>query len=306
MKCFVLALLALFALTARGQSYPEVVHVQHCNELLLRNVDATRNRNFQAMVASMRAYLPECSDLDTKEKQADHLQSLGFALIKLGQNEDAVPVLRRCTTLNPDNAMCWEELGEASANLYRRSDAKVFRRKAIEIGGFTEMNALAVDEAKDHLATLQEAERVFGDQLPPDPSAPPPKEPPKEASPDAAAHAYGTGFFITYEGALLTNDHVVAGCRTIATGDGKPLQVLARNKDYDLALLKADYSPRSVAIFRSGPAPRLGGLRCGLWIPLARHPFLPRESFHRSTERHFGAARRCSICANQRTGAARE
>lgn len=48
----------------------------------------------------------------------------------------------------------------------------------------------------------------------------------------------GTGFYVTVDGHLVTNHHVIAPCKAIARGDGATLAVLATDTASDLALLK--------------------------------------------------------------------
>lgn len=47
----------------------------------------------------------------------------------------------------------------------------------------------------------------------------------------------GTGFFVSSEGHIMTNAHVVGGCREM-TADGRPAILLATEPDFDLALLR--------------------------------------------------------------------
>ena len=71
-------------------------------------------------------------------------------------------------------------------------------------------------------------------------------------------HSYGSGFFVSDLGHILTNNHVVAGCDSIRTSDGKPVRVIDTDTRRDLALLKAQVRPHAVAIFRSGTPPKVG------------------------------------------------
>lgn len=80
---------------------------------------------------------------------------------------------------------------------------------------------------------------------------------------------FGTGFVVSNQGHILTNNHVVAGCRTLSTRDGKPLQVLSKNPRSDLALLQANFAPSAVAVFRTGPAPKLGDEVVAFGFPLS-------------------------------------
>jgi serine protease Do len=66
----------------------------------------------------------------------------------------------------------------------------------------------------------------------------------------------GTGFFVTYEGDILTNAHVVRGCVSVSAGmPGYQMQsvyVAARDHANDLALLKSNLRPSSVPTLRIG------------------------------------------------------
>ena len=48
----------------------------------------------------------------------------------------------------------------------------------------------------------------------------------------------GSGFYVANDGYLVTNNHVVAGCKRLARGDGTPLELVAADAKNDLALLK--------------------------------------------------------------------
>lgn len=63
-------------------------------------------------------------------------------------------------------------------------------------------------------------------------------EDPAPATVATPAVGYGTGFVVTTAGDVLTNRHVIAGCRSLQI-DGKPAVVLAEDQTFDLALLKA-------------------------------------------------------------------
>jgi S1-C subfamily serine protease len=66
----------------------------------------------------------------------------------------------------------------------------------------------------------------------------------------------GTGFFVTADGYIVTNAHVVEGCDdpkvVYGLADPVPAQVLARDVANDLALLKADVTSDHVANLRAG------------------------------------------------------
>jgi S1-C subfamily serine protease len=168
--------------------------------------------------------------------------------------------------LNPDEAMCWYNLGKASINLGRRFDANTFWNKTVDIGGFDTVSALYVENAKKDLADLEFHEKIRGYYPFPDPSAP--EGSADKSGSNSMSHSFGTGFFVSSQGDIITNNHVVAGCATIVTREGKPLRVINRNTSSDLALLKADFAPSSVAVFRSGSSPKLGDTVVAFGFPL--------------------------------------
>jgi TPR repeat protein len=71
-----------------------------------------------------------------------------------------------------------------------------------------------------------------------------------------ALHSTGSGFFVTRDGHLLTNAHVVTGCNVVqarrADGAVADVRVLATSPRDDLALLKVEQRQASAATFRGG------------------------------------------------------
>jgi S1-C subfamily serine protease len=72
----------------------------------------------------------------------------------------------------------------------------------------------------------------------------------------------GSAFFVSSDGTLITNNHVVEGCDKInvMTVDGRTVraEVLTLDKINDLAILNSDFRPKNFAYFRSGPPLRQG------------------------------------------------
>jgi hypothetical protein len=227
------------------------------------------------ILSSERQSLAECSDINSKKYQVSSLDTIGRILVEQDQADDAIAVLQRCVGIDPDYAACWKELGDASRSLGRASEAKRYYKKAIDVGGFDEMNAAAIKSARFSLFELEHpgCDAICAPGMPglklhlaqcrgcfdagPDEDA--------TVSPN---RSFGTGFFVNSQGYVLTNNHVVAGCKTLVTGDGKPLHVVSKNVKADLALLKEEYTPSAVAVFRSGAAPRLGDAIVAFGFPL--------------------------------------
>lgn len=82
----------------------------------------------------------------------------------------------------------------------------------------------------------------------------------------AAAHptktSSGSGFYVTWQGHLITNAHVVNGCGTLTVqrpgSAAVPATVVKADKQNDLALLKAATSPGAVATLHGGRPIRPG------------------------------------------------
>jgi len=204
----------------------------------------------------LRTEEAECSDVDQKKSSRSiRLLAIGSNLNALGQGEDAIPILRRCMELDPDFAPCLMQMGVVFLDLGRKPEAKDAFKKTIEIGGFSEWNAHAIKNAKSYLEMMNREERDRG-QVSDNEDAKP------------AQHAFGTGFFVSSDGEILTNNHVVAGCRNLTIKGGQPVQVISRNPASDLALVKAEIKLDQIAVFRSGPAPKVGDTVVTFGFPL--------------------------------------
>ena len=112
----------------------------------------------------------------------------------------------------------------------------------------------------------------------PEPAPPPKKEAASAPQPEppqkkGGGLATGTGFFVNSDGHIVTNAHVVEGCSdaTLRLTDGRqlPAAILARSKQNDLAILKADIKPEAFASFRGERQIRLGDDIIVFGFPLA-------------------------------------
>jgi S1-C subfamily serine protease len=100
------------------------------------------------------------------------------------------------------------------------------------------------------------------------PDAPAPK-----AAPKGERSASGSGFFITRDGLVVTNAHVIEGCSALnvrtAQGAGAPATVLAQSQQDDLAVLKSSAPAAQIASLRVAPAPRAGESVVAYGFPLS-------------------------------------
>ncbi len=90
---------------------------------------------------------------------------------------------------------------------------------------------------------------------------------PGGSSPKLKLYATGSGFYVSPEGHIITNQHVVDGCKEMRLPDGSVLRVLSQDKANDLALLKAPRPGPGYARFRDGR-----GIRTGEPIMIAGFP----------------------------------
>lgn len=224
---------------------------------------AGRPAQWQKVIDAGRRYLGECPD-GSLSNETTTLESMANAMRMLSQYEDAIPILRRCLSIDPGKSSCWLELGEVEETFCQFDDAKAAFRKVIENGGFTELNAIDVEMAKQQIEILGEPRLLarlrylFGC----------PSQPESGSSVGSGSRRFGTGFFVTKQGYILTNNHVVEGCKTLTTRNGKALVLIDRDANADLALLKVDTIPDAVAIFRSGPVPKVGDEVIAFGFPL--------------------------------------
>jgi TPR repeat protein len=114
---------------------------------------------------------------------------------------------------------------------------------------------------------------------PPAAAPPPPVGGGGEVQPRPALTS-GSGFFVSREGMVLTNAHVVENCRNITIqpldGSAQTAAVVARDAANDLALLKSSVRPSEVARFREDRPLRSGDEVVVVGFPLST--ILSREA----------------------------
>ena len=81
--------------------------------------------------------------------------------------------------------------------------------------------------------------------------------------------ATGTGFVVTPEGGILTNQHVIEGCAELRLGPLGTARLIAADPAYDLALLQVDTEiALPVAVFRTHPFVARGETVVAVGFPL--------------------------------------
>ena len=91
----------------------------------------------------------------------------------------------------------------------------------------------------------------------------------RQSGPDAS----GSGFVVSEDGNVVTNRHVVSGCRSVSVRTdslpGVPARVIALHPRNDLAVVRAEGRFASVASFREGRPVRPGDDIVAVGFPLA-------------------------------------
>jgi len=254
--------LAIVSSTAWGQSY-RWAHIQECTRNIQNRTRAFQNLQWGLLVSFANQYVNFCLDVaGSPEEQAIALSDEAIGLIRQGQFADAIPISQRCAMVKPDAAYCFTYLGDALLGLNRLSEARQAYLQAIRTGGYDNLNASAVRDAEKRLDQIRE-------QIPDEPLTPVAPTLVAPIQVPTPAKKYGTGFFVSNEGHIITNNHVIEGCRTIAIlPSERRLEVVGRKPSADLALLKDQSATTSFAVFRSGAAPRLGDSVVAFGFPL--------------------------------------
>ncbi|HLY78816.1 MAG TPA: trypsin-like peptidase domain-containing protein, partial [Caulobacteraceae bacterium] len=90
--------------------------------------------------------------------------------------------------------------------------------------------------------------------------------------PSVPVHASGSGFFVSADGFIVTNNHVVDGAEkiTVVTNDQRslPAHVVGRDAATDLAVIKVDGGPFQYVSFEDRARPRVGD-----WVVAVGNPF---------------------------------
>jgi S1-C subfamily serine protease len=212
------------------------------------------------------------------------LNNRGTIYISRGENERALEDFTRSAEINPRYAIAHNNRGEALENLNRLQDAMAAYARAIELNPkYARAYANRGDiwrklgNRDEAAADYQQALRLDPKQsialaglkalgLSPSTSAstdpfarpePVARPEPTQPPPQAKGGSSGTGFFVSSQGHILTNHHVVENCNSISVAlNGEVSQsarLVTHDSKNDLALLTTTgFKPSAVATMRLG------------------------------------------------------
>lgn len=168
----------------------------------------------------------------------------GKILVKAGQIREAINDFYRAYELDKRLTLAVRELGLA------------FKLAGDYESAAMELTAFLLMEPGDQEA-IRALQEIQAAGAPPNLSAVPSRQSPESDKSEAKKSiSTGTGFFVSPEGHIVTNAHVVEDCDlpqvTSALSITAPARVLARDSANDLALLKSELRSKASASLRAG------------------------------------------------------
>ncbi len=281
----------------RGISYRETGKIDlaladynRAIEINPRYFEAYNNRGniYMARSDNRRALQEFDQALKINPKYAIAHNNRGEAFENMKQLDDAMAAYNRAIELNPRYARAYANRGDIWRKKGQRENAIADYRHALTLDA---RNSLALAGLK----TLGVSTSASAPAAPPPGVGPPPPgagqlnpppgqertqrqpqvartSPPESPSPREKGGSTGTGFFVSAQGHVLTNHHVVENCSSIVVAlDGSISQsarVIGRDSKNDLALLTTSgLKPSAVPNLRMGA--RLGESVFVYGFPLA-------------------------------------
>ena len=188
------------------------------------------------MVRLHREFLTYCREHMKKEEYALWLGGLAIGLNGDKQHQDALAVANECLRITPSDLSCNAEKAHALFRLGRLLETKTIIEKGLTLPAISEVDAAAKRFLRTLLGQVNEGIK-------------------NSPSSKGAGSRYGTGFYVSEAGHIVTNLHVADGCVGLRTGDGTVLKLIGADKKIDAALLQELGEQRSsTAVFRETDA----------------------------------------------------
>jgi S1-C subfamily serine protease len=195
---------------------------------------------------------------------------LGIGLADLARYEEALRAFADAARLDPSDAEVWGRMAMSAVLVRRPAEAVVYWDRALQaepayFDGRPDERQVWEDAVRLTKATGNSAVGRTIDNAP--------TPPPRRRSIFIGPTSSGSGFYVSRDGHLLTNKHVIRGCGAVRvrpdSGASIDAEVVALDSDDDLALLRARSAARSVATFRAEPGVRPGDDVVAVGFPLA-------------------------------------
>jgi S1-C subfamily serine protease len=219
-----------------------------CTSLPRQGAEAFERSDFKRMISLARQNLASCRQYMGTRQYVEALFTLLVGLNSDGEFQEAVEVAGRCLEADAREINCGYGKGQALYSLGRVGEARRVAEQYLALPALTDNDVRGKAELRTLLA------KVNATALAPAPK-PAPAPAPMPAPPQVRGGSYGTGFYVSESGHIVTNWHVAKDCRVLQTANGAPLRVLASDAAVDLALLQvAGVKPAAMASFSQADA----------------------------------------------------
>ena len=227
-------------------------------------------RVMQMYTDATQAYLVHYQKYYKKEYAPQNLLKLGMMMIEIGEKDQGCKMINGVELQYPKTSI--EILNRAKYEAFKlncpnaRFIEKISLDKRIDIEMLSKKNNIKIadkdaNELEKERQKIAEEKRKIEEEKRKIAEAKKKQEEEDQKRKEANAKLYvigsGTGFFVSSEGHVVSNDHVVGICRKVATKiEGKIINfnVINTDKVNDLGLIQGEYKSKNFLNIKSGGA----------------------------------------------------
>jgi tol-pal system protein YbgF len=227
-------------------------------------------RVMQMYTDATQAYLVHYQKYYKKEYAPQNLLKLGMMMIKIGEKDQGCKMINGVELQYPKTSI--EILNRAKYEAFKlncpnaRFIEKISLDKRIDIEMLSKKNNIKIadkdaNELEKERQKIAEEKKKIEEEKRKIAEAKKKQEEEDQKRKEANAKLYvigsGTGFFVSSEGHVVSNDHVVGICRKVATKiEGKIINfnVINTDKVNDLGLIQGEYKSKNFLNIKSGGA----------------------------------------------------
>ncbi|HVE80030.1 MAG TPA: trypsin-like peptidase domain-containing protein [Gemmatimonadaceae bacterium] len=195
---------------------------------------------------------------------------LAIALGDLGRHEEALRSYAEAARIDPSDADVWGRMAMSAILVRRPAEAVTYWDRALQAQpAYFDSRPGERQVWEDAVKLVKAAgNTTVGRAIDNEPNPPA-----RRRSIFVGPTSSGSGFYVSRDGHVLTNKHVIRGCGSVRvrpdSGAALDADVVALDSDDDLALLRARSGARAAATFRAEPGIRPGDDVVAVGFPLA-------------------------------------